>query len=156
DMVLGALIDAGLPLDELRAALGSLAIDAASVSATKVVRAGVSATKFLVHEEVPHAPGHESKHGNHRHEHHGHSHDHGHAHGDDHHGHSHEPSGVAVAPAHSHRSLNEIKGLIDRSALSSAGKARARELFEKLGEVEAGIHQIPIDRIHLHEVGALD
>ena len=45
DMVLGALLDAGLPIDELRAALGSLALNGASVSATKVMRAGVSATK---------------------------------------------------------------------------------------------------------------
>ena len=51
DMVLGALLDAGLPFEELRAALGSLAIDGASVSATKVMRAGVSATKFSVHED---------------------------------------------------------------------------------------------------------
>ena len=49
-MVLGALLDAGLPFEELRAALGSLAIDGASVSARKVLRAGVSATKFSVHD----------------------------------------------------------------------------------------------------------
>ena len=47
-MVLGALLDAGLPLDELRRALGSLAIDGASVSSKRVLRAGVSATKFIV------------------------------------------------------------------------------------------------------------
>src|SRR3954468_18270708 len=51
DMVLGALLDAGLPLDELRSALGTLAIDGATVSAAKVLRAGVSATKFLVEEK---------------------------------------------------------------------------------------------------------
>ena len=51
DMVLGALLDAGLPLEELRRALGSLAIDGASVSASRVLRAGVSATKFSVDAE---------------------------------------------------------------------------------------------------------
>ena len=61
DMVLGALLDAGLPLEELRRALGSLAIDGATVSSTKVLRAGVSATKFVVDEHEPnhhhhHAP----------------------------------------------------------------------------------------------------
>ena len=50
DMVLGALLDAGLPLDELKRALGSLAVSGYDVSATRVLRAGVSATKFLVHE----------------------------------------------------------------------------------------------------------
>ena len=46
DMFLGALLDLGLPIDGLRAALGSLAIEYGSVSAERVLRAGVSATKF--------------------------------------------------------------------------------------------------------------
>ena len=54
DMVLGALLDAGLPLAALREALGSLAIDEFEVTATKVLRAGVSATKFdLVERGTP-------------------------------------------------------------------------------------------------------
>ncbi len=60
DMVLGALLDAGLPLEELRRALGSLAIDGASVSASRVLRAGVSATKFNVDAEE--ANGHTDSH----------------------------------------------------------------------------------------------
>ena len=54
DMVLGALLDAGLPLAALREALGSLAIDEFEVTASKVLRAGVSATKFdLVERGTP-------------------------------------------------------------------------------------------------------
>ena len=148
DMVLGALLDAGLPLEELRRALGSLAIDGAEVSATRVLRAGVSATKFVVEE-----------HGQNAHEHrvarprmttahdHAHSHDHEHQH-------AHAPT--AVAHHHSHRSLAEINSLIDRSALSALAKERAKALFHRLGEAEAAIHQIPLEKIHLHEVGALD
>jgi len=152
DMVLGALIDAGLPLAELRAALGSLAIDAGSVSASKVLRAGVSATKFQVHDGHAHDRGdaHDHQHSHDPR----HSHDHDHAHGD--HRHSHEPAGVAVAAGHAHRSLKEINAAIDRSALSATAKARAQDLFQRLAEAEAAIHQIPVDRIHLHEVGALD
>jgi len=52
--------------------------------------------------------------------------------------------------------LPEIFGLIDKSALSAAGRERAKALFQRLAEVEADIHQMPIDRVHLHEVGALD
>ena len=127
DMVLGALLDAGLPLEELRGALGSLAIEGASVSATRVLRAGVSATKFVAEE-------------------HGHNtHERDHGHGDAHHHHH-----------HAHRSLAEISTLIERSALSPAGQQRAKELFYRLGEAEADIHQMPIDKIHLHEVGAVD
>ena len=50
DMTLGALIDAGLPLDDLRRALGSLALGDIELRAEKVLRTGVSATKFSVHE----------------------------------------------------------------------------------------------------------
>ena len=149
DMVLGALLDAGLPLEELRHALGSLAIDA-SVSAKRVLRAGVSATKFVVEEHGHDAPGH--VHDDHEHAH-SHSHTHGSAQQHDH-GHRHGPA--TVAHHHPHRSLAEIGSLIGRSALSSSAQDRARELFHRLGEAEAAIHQMPIDKIHLHEVGALD
>ena len=63
---------------------------------------------------------------------------------------------AAVAHHHAHRSLAEINTLIERSALSPAAQTRAKELFHRLGEAEAAIHQVPIEKIHLHEVGALD
>ena len=121
DMILGALVDAGVPFDELKRGLGSLAVDGWDVSADRVVKTGVTATKFRVYE----------------HAHAGHHH-----HGDHHH--------------HHHHSLDEIFSAITRSALSEAGKARAIGMFRRLGEVESAIHGIPLDRIHLHEVGALD
>ena len=129
-MVLGALLDAGLPLEELRQALGSLALDGASVSATRVLRAGVSATKFVAEEHGQNTHTHE-------------------------HSHSHAPAAVAHHH-HAHRSLAQINALIERSALTPAAQNRAKELFHRLGEAEAAIHQIPIEKIHLHEVGALD
>jgi uncharacterized protein (TIGR00299 family) protein len=128
DMVLGALVDAGLPMARLKEALGSLAVDGYHVHAEKVLRAGVSATKFVVHE-------HDHGHDDHHH------HDHGH------HSHSH---------SHSHRSLPEIFGLIDKAALSPAGRDRAKALFQRLAEAEAAIHDMPVEKVHLHEVGALD
>ena len=50
DMTLGALLDAGLPFDDLKRALGSLALGEVELRAEKVLRTGVSATKFSVHE----------------------------------------------------------------------------------------------------------
>ncbi len=154
DMVLGALLDAGLPLDELRRALGSLAIGEASVSSKRVLRAGVSATKFLVHENGDAQTHH---HHDHQHDHHHDDHADGHAHG---HSHAHEPSHAPAAVEHrhhhSHRTLAEINTLIERSALSTEARRRAQALFRRLGEAEAAIHQVPIEQIHLHEVGALD
>lgn len=148
DMLLGAFLDAGLPLEELRQALGSLAIAGSAVSARRVLRAGVSATKFLVAGAEASTPSSISE---------GHGHDHSHEHhhpqgpADHHHGDwSHHGTHTG------HRSLAEIYELIDQSALTPSGKTRAQELFRRLGEVEAGIHQISLDRIHLHEVGALD
>jgi uncharacterized protein (TIGR00299 family) protein len=153
DMILGALLDAGLPLDDLRAALGSLAIDRDVVSATRVIRAGVSATKLHVRGEEPpadHAHDHER----------GRDHAHGHTHAHSHdQGHHHPPARTRHGEErhhHTHRTLAEIDGLIARSALGPAGKARAQALFHRLGEAEAAIHGTTIDQVHLHEVGALD
>jgi len=122
DMILGALLDAGLPFDELKRALGSLAVEGWDISVDRVVKTGVSATKFRVHEHI-------------------------HAHHDQGHSHDHE---------HGHRSLDEIYTAIKRSALSEAGKAKAIKMFRRLGEAEAQIHGMPVERVHLHEVGAID
>jgi len=130
DMAIGALLDAGLPLAELQRALGSLALGDAHVHAKKVLRAGVSATKFSVHE--------------HRHDNADHDHDQQHDHP-----HSH-------AGSHPHRHLSAIFKLIDSSALSPSGRERAKAMFQRLGEAEAVIHQMPVEKVHLHEVGALD
>ncbi len=162
DMVLGALLDLGLPLDALRTALGSLAIDHGTISAERVLRAGVSATKFRLLEPVP-ARADAASRGHHTHQssssdardhHQQHGH-HGHHHEHDHHADRGDHSGSHDAGC-AHHSLHDIARYIDRSALSSAGKARARRLFDRLAEVEASIHQMPVDRVHLHEVGAVD
>ncbi len=118
DMMLGALLDLGLPLDALRAALGSLAIEYGDVTAERVTRAGVTATRFRLIEKEP-------------------------------------PDGGA-APQHKHHHLKHIVAAIRRSSLSAEGQDCAVQLFERLAEAEAAIHSTPIERVHLHEVGALD
>lgn len=82
-----------------------------------------------------HGPGHEHSHS--------HSHDPAHDHS---HGHSHDQG----------RNLPEILALIDGSGLSPAVKSRARALFHRLGEAEAKAHGMPVERVHFHEVGAVD
>jgi len=57
---------------------------------------------------------------------------------------------------HAHRHLNGIYQLIDRAALSASARDRAKHMFERLAATEAAIHQTPIERVHLHEVGAID
>jgi len=57
---------------------------------------------------------------------------------------------------HAHHHLKHIFQAIERSELSAAGKARAIKMFTRLGEAEAAIHGTTLDKVHLHEVGALD
>ena len=63
---------------------------------------------------------------------------------------------VNVAHDHSHRSLSKIEQIIGDSALDEAVKERSIRIFRRLGEVEAAIHQVDIEKVHFHEVGALD
>jgi pyridinium-3,5-bisthiocarboxylic acid mononucleotide nickel chelatase len=63
---------------------------------------------------------------------------------------------AAGGGAHRHYHLAGIKKRIDHSALSEAGRARAKALFDRLAEAEAAVHDMPIEKVHLHEVGALD
>jgi uncharacterized protein (TIGR00299 family) protein len=162
DMILGALLDAGLPLEALKAALGSLAIEDFEVTTERVLRAGVSATKFRLVERHPepvhaHSHSHDDSAAHGHHQPHEHPHGHGHAHEPSHgHVHSHDHDHAHGEGHHPHRSLPEIHAHIDRSALTPAGKARAKALFQRLAEAEAAIHQMPVERVHLHEVGALD
>jgi len=116
DMILGAFLDLGLPLDGLKAALGSLAIEYGDVSVESVKRAGITSTKFRV---SPHAAG-------------------------------------AEGHPHAHYHLKHIVAAIRRSALSAENQERAVHLFERLADAEAAIHGTPIEKVHLHEVGALD
>ena len=128
DMLLGAFIDAGLPVEALREALGSLGVEH-ELAVERVLRSGLTATLVQVRERRHHP-----------------LRGHGHSHPPDH---SHDH-------AHAHRSLQEIARLIEQSSLSKAGKQRAVALFHRIGEAEAAIHNMPLDRIHLHEIGALD
>jgi pyridinium-3,5-bisthiocarboxylic acid mononucleotide nickel chelatase len=121
DMLLGACLDAGVPLDAVRAALGSLGLDDYAVSSERVLRSGVSATRWRLDERIP---------------------------------------AGAVAPqegaGHPHRHVAGIERLIARSALAPASRDRAIGLVRRLAAIEADIHQMAIEDVHLHEVGALD
>jgi uncharacterized protein (TIGR00299 family) protein len=55
-----------------------------------------------------------------------------------------------------HRSLTTVLGILDSSNLDPRVKARASAIFRKLGEAEATVHDVPLEKIHFHEVGAVD
>ncbi|HWT67097.1 MAG TPA: nickel pincer cofactor biosynthesis protein LarC [Terracidiphilus sp.] len=130
DMLLGALVDAGVPFDMLAATCAALNVGA-RLEQRKVMRGGLSGTKV----DVLTAEGHAHDH------HHEHQHEHSHRHE-----HSHEH----------HRSLSAILKIIANAPLAEDVKERASRAFQLLGEAEAAIHSVPVETVHFHEVGAVD
>jgi uncharacterized protein (TIGR00299 family) protein len=110
DMVLGALVDAGADLGAIERELQKLHLDGWRISAEKVKRGAILATKVNVEAQEDHR----------------------------------------------HRHLAQILKMIDGAELASRAAERARRIFQRLGEAEAKVHSIPIEKVHFHEVGAVD
>ena len=155
DMLMGALVDAGAPLDRLQQAAASLALGA-ELRVTRVSRSGIQSTKIDVmvdgrlHETaaatgpVEHQP---ARNGD---AHHAHDHEHHHAHD---HSHKHEHS----AGHHEHsRSLPQIRDLLMRADLTERARSLSLTAFSLLAEAEGRIHGIPPEEVHFHEVGGID
>lgn len=146
DMFLGALIDLGVDAHLFEHALGKLGLDGYHLHVSRQQRGTIAGTKFDVHLEEDHHHEHESEpvHSQeHEHEH-GHHH-HGH-HEDEHQGHDH----------HHGRTFAEIKQLIIASKLSAWVKEKAVAVFQRVAVAEGKIHGQPPEKVHFHEVGAID
>jgi len=159
DMMLGALVDAGVPfslLEETAVALGV----GARLEMRKTVQGGLTGTKVDVvtsddesgrarasGDRANRSGGSHDDHGHHDHSHEGHSQQ----------AHSHAPPAASSGHDHPHhRSLSTILGIIRTAPLSDPVKENACRAFQLLGEAEATIHSIDIDKVHFHEVGAVD
>src|SRR5271170_4321914 len=166
-MFLGALVDAGVPFSVLEEAVAAVGLEA-RLELRRTNRSGIDAAKVDVLSlqgevvEKAHAEEHINAHagahaGHHSHDHshdeHSHSHDHSHSHTADHvHEHANE-----YEHDHVHgRSLSVIQGMIRDSRLFPEVQAIALKAFELLGHAEAKIHNVPVESIHFHEVGAVD
>ena len=110
DMILGALIDAGLDTEQWQADLAKLPVSGYQLRIEKVKKQGISATK--VH--------------------------------------------VLIEEEHAHRNLQDITEIINESTLPEVVKERSIQVFTRLAEAEAKVHQTTLDHIHFHEVGAKD
>jgi pyridinium-3,5-bisthiocarboxylic acid mononucleotide nickel chelatase len=110
DMILGALVAAGVEPGYLREQLSSLPVSGFNIDFETVNRSGLSATYAR----------------------------------------------VETAHEHKHRHLADIKQIIEASGLKEAVKQRAVQIFTRLAEAEARVHNEPVDHVHFHEVGALD
>ena len=170
DMFLGALIDAGVSPKLLEDTVAGLGVNA-KLEISRVVRSGISATKVDVwvdgEKDMPReefwakqnaaraksaADGH-----SHPHEHshpHAADHEHKHEHGASH---RHDPDHPQEhRHSHAHRGLKEIREMISAANVSARAKGTAISIFEALGAAEAKIHDVPVEKIHFHEVGAVD
>jgi len=63
---------------------------------------------------------------------------------------------VDCEPSHHHRHLPHILEMIGRAGLSARVKRDAEAVFRRLGEAEARVHGIAVEKVHFHEVGAVD
>lgn len=119
NMILGALLDAGLSFNVLKKQLSKLRIKNYKLQITKTKKNGIAASYFEVH--APHASEVHAPHAEHQ-----------------------------------HRSLTNIISLINKSKLSSSVKEKSIGIFTRLAKAEAKIHGVSVNKIHFHEVGAVD
>ena len=124
DMLLGALVGAGVPAATLIEATEALGVGA-RLEVTTVLRGGLTGIKanVLVGNELADSAKHT------------HAHEQKHSHG---------------------RSLSSIRKTIENATLSEQAKQMALKAFQRLGEVEAAIHGVAIEKVHFHEIGAVD
>lgn len=111
DMTLGALVDAGVSIDSLRAELAKLNLPGYELKAEKVKRSGIAATKVHV---------------------------------------------IIDQKDQKTRHLSDVLAIIDRSSLSTSIQEKSSRIFKRLADAEAKVHATTADKIHFHEVGAVD
>ena len=85
---------------------------------------------------------------------HAHHHDHGHAHEQEHHGHDHEHE--HYKHDHPHSGMHEIEHIVEDLQTSDAVKKEILAVYGLIAQAESRVHGEPVERIHFHEVGAMD
>ncbi|MEO6184455.1 MAG: nickel pincer cofactor biosynthesis protein LarC [Verrucomicrobiota bacterium] len=169
DMFLGAMLDLGVDFHQLEMELAKLHLDGFHLHVSRQQKSQIEGVKFDVHLAHQHDANHE--HGHKRDQDHGHSHEHTHSDGTSHsHEHSHGKAHTHVHEHHHHendehehchqheqgRNFSEIKNLIGHSSLSVWVKAKSIAVFQRIAVAEGKIHGMPPEKVHFHEVGAVD
>ena len=163
DMLLGALLDLGVDVSRFRDEMDKIGIPGVAINIKRINKYAITGIDIEVIAEGNHSGAHEHSHG-HEHEHdHGHEHEHGHTH-DHGHDHSHEQGhdhdhiqGHDHVHIHEHdRSLADIIKIIDDSGLSDGTKELSRKVFREIGAAEGKVHDVPLEEVRFHEIGAID
>lgn len=149
DMTVAALLDLGADEKVLREALESLPVPGFQIEITRVTKSGIDACDFNVVLDKEHE--------NHDHDmEYLHGHHHEHVHGEDHH-HGHDHShGEGHHHHHEHRGMKEIREIIGKGRMTEGARGLALKIFEILAQAESKAHNVPVDEVHFHEVGAVD
>lgn len=173
NMLLGVLFDLGLDFDQFQAELAKLNVAGYHLTLEKTTRSAIGGQLFGVVLDDAHHHADESLTAQEvaAHEHH-HDTDHDHAHDDELTQHRdalhlhdeeetphHDDSAAASHHHHGHhhgRNLQEIETIINNADLSQSVKIQALGVFNEIAQAEAHVHQLSLDEIHFHEVGALD
>jgi uncharacterized protein (TIGR00299 family) protein len=145
DMLMGALVDAGAPIERLQRTAASLDLGA-ELRITRVSRSGIQSTKIDVMVEGKlQEPAAATGPIEHEHDHH-HDHQHGHKHEHSAHHHEHEHG----------RNLAQIRSLLMNADLTHRARDLSLSAFGLLAQAEGRIHGVPPEQVHFHEVGAVD
>ena len=181
DMLNALLLDLGADRKHLEEALKTISLDGYHLHLDRIAKSSIWGTDFDVHMEhgeKDHGIAgdfdhhhHEHDHDHHEHEHthehahshtheeHTHAHTHMHEHSHDHH-HEHDHTHEHTHSHHHHhgevRGLKEIETIILSSGVSDFVKEKSLEVFRDIAQAEANVHQMPVEEIHFHEVGATD
>lgn len=158
DMTVAALLDLGADKTVLDRVLKSLPVSGLQIKISRVVKSGIDACDFDVmldknHENHDHDM--EYLHGSHHGSHHGHAVTDLSGHTAEH-THMHDSESAHGHHHHEHRGLKEITHIIEHSVMTDNAKKIALRIFEILAKAESKAHNVPVDQVHFHEVGAVD
>ena len=144
NMLLGAFLQAGVPEKYLKDELAKMKLsDEFTLHCSHVKKNGIAACYVEVKLE-------NQKHEKHE-KHEKDVHDHGNKH------HEHRNENTQVQPhAHDHRTMADIRGMIGSSRLAEPIKEKSIRIFEVLAQAEGKVHNMPVEEVHFHEVGAVD
>lgn len=158
DMVVGALLDLGARQEVLIKVLKSLPVDGFDVKIGRVMKSGIDACDFdVVLDETHENHDHDMEYlYGHRQEDETHYEIHPHHHSETGSSGNHRTHGENSCHHHAHRGLPEIISIIQQGDMTKRAKQLAIRIFEILAQAESEAHNCPVEKVHFHEVGAVD